>query len=99
MAFDEKAGRSGGRRAQGVVDQFLHEQRAQAVLAAVFAVHNGYAVDTGTDDFGQFNGQNVADFQGHDLPYPPSKLESHHLPDLDRILDGVDQAMNPASTA
>lgn len=35
---------------------------------------------------------------GHDLPYPPSKLESHHLPDLDRILDGVDRAMNPAST-
>lgn len=30
---------------------------------------------------------------GFDIPYPPSKLESHHLPDLDRILDGVDRAM------
>src|SRR5690606_35522200 len=26
---------------------------------------------------------------GHDIPYPPARLESHHLPDLDRLLDGV----------
>ena len=30
---------------------------------------------------------------GHDVPYPPAKLERHHLPDLDRILDGVDRAL------
>ena len=30
---------------------------------------------------------------GHDIPYPPAKLERHHLPDLDRILDGVDRVM------
>lgn len=30
---------------------------------------------------------------GFDIPYPPSKLEQHHLPDLDRILDGVDRAL------
>ncbi|UOE44726.1 alpha-ketoacid dehydrogenase subunit beta [Agromyces larvae] len=30
---------------------------------------------------------------GHDIPYPPAKLEQHHLPDLDRILDGVDRAL------
>ncbi|MBP3037037.1 alpha-ketoacid dehydrogenase subunit beta [Arthrobacter sp. zg-ZUI100] len=30
---------------------------------------------------------------GFDVPYPPSKLEHHHLPDLDRILDGVDRAL------
>ncbi len=30
---------------------------------------------------------------GFDIPYPYSKLEFHHLPDLDRILDGVDRAM------
>ncbi len=30
---------------------------------------------------------------GFDIPYPPSKLERHHLPDLDRILDGVDRAL------
>lgn len=30
---------------------------------------------------------------GFDIPYPPSKLEKHHLPDLDRILDGVDRAL------
>lgn len=30
---------------------------------------------------------------GFDVPYPPSKLEKHHLPDLDRILDGVDRVM------
>ncbi|MDJ0313648.1 alpha-ketoacid dehydrogenase subunit beta [Arthrobacter sp. H35-D1] len=30
---------------------------------------------------------------GFDVPYPPSKLEKHHLPDLDRILDGVDCAL------
>ncbi|MFK4789745.1 alpha-ketoacid dehydrogenase subunit beta [Microbacterium sp. ZW T5_56] len=30
---------------------------------------------------------------GHDIPYPPSKLEHSHIPDLDRILDGVDRAL------
>ncbi|MEE2569421.1 alpha-ketoacid dehydrogenase subunit beta [Pseudarthrobacter sp. J64] len=30
---------------------------------------------------------------GFDIPYPYSKLEMHHLPNLDRILDGVDRAM------
>ena len=30
---------------------------------------------------------------GFDVPYPPSKLEKHHLPDLDRILDGVDRVL------
>lgn len=34
---------------------------------------------------------------GFDIPYPPSKLEMHHLPDLDRILDGVDQVMRRKS--
>jgi pyruvate dehydrogenase E1 component beta subunit len=28
---------------------------------------------------------------GHDIPYPPSKLEKHHVPDLDRILFAVDR--------
>jgi 2-oxoisovalerate dehydrogenase E1 component beta subunit len=28
---------------------------------------------------------------GHDIPYPPSKLERHHLPDFDRVLDAVDR--------
>lgn len=31
---------------------------------------------------------------GHDIPYPPAKLEQYHVPDLDRILDGVDRAMD-----
>jgi pyruvate dehydrogenase E1 component beta subunit len=30
---------------------------------------------------------------GHDVPYPPAKLEGHQVPDLDRILDGVDRAL------
>ncbi|UKA64078.1 alpha-ketoacid dehydrogenase subunit beta [Arthrobacter sp. FW306-04-A] len=30
---------------------------------------------------------------GFDIPYPYSKLEMHHLPDMDRILDGVDRAL------
>ncbi|WP_285313538.1 alpha-ketoacid dehydrogenase subunit beta [Pseudarthrobacter sp. fls2-241-R2A-168] len=30
---------------------------------------------------------------GFDIPYPYSKLEMHHLPGLDRILDGVDGAL------
>ena len=29
---------------------------------------------------------------GFATPYPPSRLEDHYLPDLDRILDGVDRA-------
>jgi len=31
---------------------------------------------------------------GHDVPYPPAKLEKHHLPDLDRILDAVDRVLD-----
>lgn len=30
---------------------------------------------------------------GFGVPYPPAKLEKHYLPDLDRILDGVDRAL------
>ena len=35
---------------------------------------------------------------GFDIPYPPSRLESHHLPDLDRILDGVDCVLDRPSS-
>jgi len=31
---------------------------------------------------------------GHDIPYPPSKLEKHHVPDLDRILHAVDRVLD-----
>ena len=31
---------------------------------------------------------------GYDIPYPPSRLEEHFLPDLDRVLDAVDRAMD-----
>jgi pyruvate dehydrogenase E1 component beta subunit len=30
---------------------------------------------------------------GYDIPYPPSRLEEEYLPDLDRVLDGVDQVL------
>lgn len=30
---------------------------------------------------------------GFDTPYPPSRVEEHYLPDLDRILDGVETAL------
>lgn len=30
---------------------------------------------------------------GFDTPYPAAKLEEHYLPDLDRVLDGVDRAV------
>ena len=30
---------------------------------------------------------------GFDMPYPPSRLEDHYLPDLDRILDAVDRSL------
>ena len=30
---------------------------------------------------------------GFDIPYPPSAFEEHFLPDLDRVLDGVDRVM------
>jgi pyruvate dehydrogenase E1 component beta subunit len=28
---------------------------------------------------------------GYSTPYPPSRLEEHYLPDLDRVLDAVDR--------
>jgi len=31
---------------------------------------------------------------GYDIPYPPSKLEHLHLPDLDRVLAGVDTVLS-----
>lgn len=31
---------------------------------------------------------------GHDIPYPPAKLEKYHLPDLDRLLDAVDRTLD-----
>lgn len=30
---------------------------------------------------------------GYDIPYPPAKLEKHHLPDPDRILAAVDRSL------
>ena len=30
---------------------------------------------------------------GYDVPYPPSRLEEHFLPDLDRVLEAVDRSM------
>ncbi|HEV7933751.1 MAG TPA: alpha-ketoacid dehydrogenase subunit beta [Actinomadura sp.] len=30
---------------------------------------------------------------GYSTPYPPSRLEDHYLPDLDRVLDAVDRTM------
>ncbi len=30
---------------------------------------------------------------GYDVPYPPSRVEDVFLPDLDRVLDGVDRAL------
>ena len=30
---------------------------------------------------------------GYDMPYPPSRVEAHYLPDLDRILDAVDRSL------
>lgn len=29
---------------------------------------------------------------GYDVPYPPSRIESHYLPDLDRVLDAIDSS-------
>lgn len=36
---------------------------------------------------------------GFDIPYPPSRLEKYHLPDLDRILTGVDLVMRRSETS
>ena len=30
---------------------------------------------------------------GHDIVYPPARLERHHIPDLDRMLFGVDRVL------
>ncbi len=30
---------------------------------------------------------------GYDVPYPPSRLEEHYLPDVDRVLEAVDRAL------
>jgi len=30
---------------------------------------------------------------GFATPYPPSRMEEHYLPDLDRVLDAVDRSL------
>ena len=35
---------------------------------------------------------------GFDIPYPPSRLEEHFLPDLDRMLDAVDRVLGRANS-
>src|SRR5918996_2723461 len=35
----------------------------------------------------------VARVTGYDTPYPPARVEEEYLPDLDRVLDGVDRTM------
>jgi pyruvate dehydrogenase E1 component beta subunit len=35
---------------------------------------------------------------GHDVVYPPARLERHQVPDLDRILDGVDRVLGRIPT-
>ena len=30
---------------------------------------------------------------GYHLPYPPARMEHAYLPDLDRVLDGVDRLL------
>jgi pyruvate dehydrogenase E1 component beta subunit len=35
---------------------------------------------------------------GFDTPYPPSQLEDHYLPGLDRILDAVDRVLGRANS-
>ena len=30
---------------------------------------------------------------GFDIPYPPARLEEHHLPDIDRVLEAVDRVL------
>lgn len=35
---------------------------------------------------------------GYDTPYPPSAIESHYLPGLDRILDAVDRTLGRRSS-
>ena len=35
---------------------------------------------------------------GFDIPYPPSRLEDHFLPDLDRMLDAVDRVLGRANS-
>ncbi|NLZ40846.1 MAG: aldehyde dehydrogenase family protein [Comamonadaceae bacterium] len=36
---------------------------------------------------------------GHNVPYPVAKLEKHHLPDLDRILEGLASSMDDGMIA
>ncbi|HEU5241086.1 MAG TPA: transketolase C-terminal domain-containing protein, partial [Ornithinibacter sp.] len=36
----------------------------------------------------------VVRVNGANIPYPPSRMEEDFLPDLDRILDGVDRALS-----
>lgn len=36
---------------------------------------------------------------GFHMPYPPSKVESHYLPDIDRILDALDRSFQHAEVS
>ncbi len=63
-----------------------HEAPRQAGLGAEIAA-------TVTDRCFEYLEAAPVRVTGHGMPYPPAKLEGHYLPDLDRILDGVDRVL------
>lgn len=65
----------------------VHEAAREAGIAAE-------VIATITEDCFYYLEAAPARVTGHDIPYPPAKMEKFHLPDLDRILDAVDRVMD-----
>lgn len=65
----------------------VHEASREAGVAAE-------VIATITEDCFYYLEAAPARVTGHDIPYPPAKMEKFHLPDLDRILDAVDRVMD-----
>jgi len=65
----------------------VHEAQSMlgmgAEIAAVVQQHAFYALKAP-----------VLRVTGFDVPYPPAKIEDHHLPDAERLLDAVELAMS-----
>ena len=98
--FIEVLVQAGVRRIYGIVGDSLNPigNQEQTVSAQLAALELSYDRDwarfrvSGLYSSGDGDASNSR-ATGFDSPYPPSKLEKHYLPDLDRVLDAVDRSL------
>ena len=79
---------------QAIYDSVRKTRRAVVVHAAPYSLGPGSEIAARvTEECFYHLEAPVLRVAGYDTPYPPSRMEEEYLPDLDRVLDGVDRVM------